>query len=55
MSGGGGEDVIDTGSGNDVINARNGKVDTIDGGSGYDTCICDPSDHVVNIERRVGQ
>ncbi len=55
VSGGGGEDVIDAGSGNDVINARNGKVDTIDGGSGYDTCICDPSDHVVNIERRVGQ
>jgi uncharacterized repeat protein (TIGR01451 family) len=55
VTGGSGGDVIDAGSGNDVIYANNGKVDTIDGGSGYDTCICDPSDHVVNIERRVGQ
>jgi uncharacterized repeat protein (TIGR01451 family) len=59
-----GDDTIDSGTavstikggpGNDVIDARNGRIDVVDGGPGYDTCICDPSDRVVNIERRVGQ
>jgi uncharacterized repeat protein (TIGR01451 family) len=55
ITAGGQGDVIDAGPGNDVIDARNGRIDTVDGGPGYDTCICDPSDHTTNIERRTSQ
>jgi hypothetical protein len=37
--------------GNDVIYARNGKRDTIDGGSGTDTAIVDRIDRVRHVER----
>jgi hypothetical protein len=45
-----GGDVVCAGRGNDTIDARNGKVDTIDGGPGVDTATVDASDHVRHVE-----
>jgi Ca2+-binding RTX toxin-like protein len=50
-----GGDFVCASEGDDVINARNGKPDTIDGGPGNDTAIVDRFDrirHVEHVRRR---
>jgi hypothetical protein len=44
--------VLDGGSGNDRIQARDGTRDTVDGGGGRDTVTADRSDRVRHVERR---
>jgi Ca2+-binding RTX toxin-like protein len=41
LNGGSGTDYISGGSGNDDISAQDGEIDTLDGGSGYDTALVD--------------
>ncbi len=41
LNGGSGTDYISGGSGNDDISAQDGEIDTLDGGSGYDTALMD--------------
>jgi Ca2+-binding RTX toxin-like protein len=51
---GGGENDINAGPGNDVIDARNGQQDTIDCGDGVDTVIVDSQENgVFNCENVV--
>jgi chitinase len=52
ITGGGDRDTLLGGAGNDLIIARDGIPDVVNGGAGFDTCICDAFDHVTNIERR---
>ena len=51
-NGGRGRDTISGGSGNDVINARDGEVDTVSCGPGRDTVRADRRDRVRGCERR---
>jgi hypothetical protein len=45
-----GGDVVCGLEGDDIINARNGKVDSIDGGPGEDTATVDAIDRVRHVE-----
>jgi Ca2+-binding RTX toxin-like protein len=45
-----GGDVVCGLEGNDTINARNGKADSIDGGPGVDTATVDAIDRVRHVE-----
>jgi hypothetical protein len=43
--------VLHGGAGNDVIDARDGNVDVVDGGPGRDAAVVDARDRVRNVER----
>jgi dipeptidyl aminopeptidase/acylaminoacyl peptidase len=46
-----GGDYICADGGNDLIYARNGKADVVDGGRGFDTALVDRFDKVIHVER----
>ena len=52
LTGGKGIDELLGGTGNDVIHARDGRSDTVNGGPGFDVCYCDGIDKMTGIEKR---
>jgi Ca2+-binding RTX toxin-like protein len=50
LQGSAGINTLEGNAGNDLINARNGDVDSVDGGSGVDTAFTDKLDGVTDID-----
>jgi hypothetical protein len=50
MTGGTGNDVLEAGRGKDLVLARDGQVDFVACGSGWDVAVVDWSDHVRHCE-----
>lgn len=55
LTGGPGADVLEANGGNDLIDARDGEVDTVDCGPGQDIAIVDRADSVTGCERRLSR
>jgi len=49
LTGGPGNDTLNGGPGSDTLNALDGDFDSVDGGTGFDTCTRDSIDSVINV------